>query len=1371
MGMKDKRSTGKRVARWLTAGLLFAFAALVLLLFLLTLSPGEKIIKQIAEAQLGNLLGQEVQIGNLETNLLSRLQIQDVRIFQLQSGDTIALLSLDYARANYHLTELLRRRLSIRSLNLDNLFLTVSRDSSGTFNIPLPTSGRTKDSISSQASLQVQLNTAVLRNASLRYLDNSIPMQASVHNLNVTVEHGINETYHYHIQADSSVLEYQSIPLAAIQIKLEGQLSPQRMELSSLSMLLPGLEFTGNAKLLQESAPPSVTGDFSLKGNPGLLLQTAREVINNKLPPVQGDVDLALHLEGSLDHPRLSLQLDLPELDVAKIRLRKGSIRAELEPGSVSLDQMNLGVLGGSISGKGRLVTDSLLSGQLSISVNGVDLAQVWRYLYEEASPYQGKIHAQLTASGTGRDPKNWKILADVSLKQAKYCSKPLPDFSVKLTIQQGLADFRFKQENSELLAKLKLNGKRLQGEFWAKILQLEPLAGLADISDLTGSMELEGVVGGNIDSPQITAQMKAQNIRYQDFPVDSLTASILYRNGRVHISKLHFVGNVDPIDTLEPPFHLSNISGAIVYQGQVSGRSDSLSGEVNINLIRPSYGDIHFDEGLLQVTLEGQLINLLLLQLRRDSILIQAAGDFSIPSANGTCDIELIQLPHDGFNVEEGKSALELEADDATADFRRVGKLTAAFDLSEANRYILRMDGDRLDLDRIRLLLAEPPDIGGWLRFNLVFAGNLDNPHAELGFHLQRPRFQLVEMDSVKGHFKLTGDQFDFGPLELHHKGHYSAASGIVGLQKREDGSWFVSEHSPLKGEASGQDFDLRLLNVFLPEDMQVSGYGSYNLSWDGTLAHPHPTGTFVLEEAAVQTGPKTPAIQEINLNSLIRDSVLIIDNLSGVIQETPFQLQGNVTVSQLRKFDVQMSLSISNFGTITGNGTLSPDSLQFGARVKQMDIATLQPFFPDLTQLSGILNTEFALSGSTKNPEVDGRLEARELTVQPSWLNAPFDRGVVKLDFNKNKLKIDSLFIRLGGGTIFVSGDLTHDKGELAHVDVQVNVTDVNINRPKELILSVKSAQLSYKDQNNYFLLDGDIILGESRMLVNFRPQSVLPFAQAVERPKPELPSFLRQTRMNIRLRESENIWVDNNLARLRLHTELSTAGSPVQPNLTGRVTVEEGYVLYLDRKFKIKQGVVDFIDPDRLNPIIDLKAETSVKTYRATEATPYLVMLSISGALDEVVVELTSDPPEDKSNILSLLTIGATREELTGKDAEGRDASVSGVLVERAQSLSSQKISGYASRKVGTFLGLEQLTIEGNLFRFDQSWGPQLLASKKISPRMELTYITTVGHSNENSFRLDYRLSKHFSLEGETDQQGRTGMNLKYRLRSKP
>jgi hypothetical protein len=50
------------------------------------------------------------------------------------------------------------------------------------------------------------------------------------------------------------------------------------------------------------------------------------------------------------------------------------------------------------------------------------------------------------------------------------------------------------------------------------------------------------------------------------------------------------------------------------------------------------------------------------------------------------------------------------------------------------------------------------------------------------------------------------------------------------------------------------------------------------------------------------------------------------------------------------------------------------------------------------------------------------------------------------------------------------------------------------------------------------------------------------------------------------------------------------------------------------------------------------------------------------------------------------------------------------------------------------------------------------------------MELSYTTTAGSSNEQNIRLGYKLSDHLSLEGETDQKGQSGLDLKYRLKFK-
>ena len=1345
------------------------FTAVVLLLFLLTLSPGEAWLKRTAEARLQDALGKEVKIGRLETNLLSRLQLRDLEIYETKAEKTIPFLTLSHAKVEYSLAGLIRRRLVIKSLELDSLKLTIQRDSLGLFNFPVPSSPPTQDSPRAEPPLHIGLGKVSLRNSSLEYLDRIVPIEAYLKNLAIAADYKKDEAYQYHVQADSVGVKFQGIPLRGQDVRIVGLLSSRQIRLDSISVQLPGLQFTGNAEAVV-GEDTLIAGDFRLQGNPDQLLHAAGELFPKPLPPVGGDLDLALHLQGSLSLPQVSAKLELKTFDVASIRIQRGLAEASWEGNLINLQKLKLELLGGIISGQGTVSTDSLLAYDLSMSVDGVDLAKAWQSLYGESGPYQGKIDANLKASGESQDPTEWKIHADLNLKEAKYNLKPVPDLSATAAIDNDLARLSFHQQNSEALVQVKLQDEHMDGEFSVRIVELEPLAGLVDIAELTGELEMQGVVSGKLNSPKVQAEIEAKNVRYQNFPLDSLRGSIVYRDGQARIEELHFAGNLNPIDTLQPPFHLANVTGGIMYQGYASGPVDSLTGEVSVNLFQPRYADTRFDEGFIKMMVENQRMKLSSLLLRRDSLLIRGGGEFDIQSRKGIGEIKLVEMPISVYRPGDNISQLVQELDDSQVPSPLAGKLNAEFDLSDMDRLSLHMQADQMDLERIRTLLPQPQDIGGLLGFNLDFSGNLENPKAELDFLLQKPRYELVEADSVKGRLVFADDQFEFQPLELFDRTHYSRASGVVGLEKGEDGSYSISERSLLKGEASGQDFDLALLNPFLPQELEVTGRGSFDLRWNGTAANPRPHGTLTVENGLIQPDSARPGVNDINLNLSLQDSIIEIQDLKGIIQKTPFNLQAQITASQWRDFDVQMSLAISDFGFVTGKGAVSSDSLEFDLGIKQMDLSLLLPFTADLNKLAGSLDMEIKLSGSPQNPELGGRLEIQDLLVQPVFLNVPLDSGMINLRFDKNRVMVDSLFARMNSGFVFVSGVLSHDRGELSDVNLQATMSNLKIDRPKEVIVLIDSARFDYRRQNNHYLLDGDVKLGECRMLVNFRPQSILPFVQAVEKPAKDLPPFLQQTRLDVRVRESEKIWIDNNLARLRLHTELGITGSPAQPNVTGRVSVEEGYILYLDRKFKIKNGVVDFVDPDRLNPIIDFSAEAIVKTYRATEMTPYTVTISIAGPLDEVVVELKSEPLLDKSNILSLLTLGVTRDELVGKDTEGKEGSLSNALLERAQSFSSQKISGYTSGRLGDLLGLDQMSIEGNLFRFDKSWGPQLLASKRISGRMTMTYTTTVGHFNERSIRLDYELSKHFSLEGETDQRGRSGMNLKYKLRSK-
>jgi autotransporter translocation and assembly factor TamB len=408
--------------------------------------------------------------------------------------------------------------------------------------------------------------------------------------------------------------------------------------------------------------------------------------------------------------------------------------------------------------------------------------------------------------------------------------------------------------------------------------------------------------------------------------------------------------------------------------------------------------------------------------------------------------------------------------------------------------------------------------------------------------------------------------------------------------------------------------------------------------------------------------------------------------------------------------------------------------------------------------------------LLGPQTDPQLNGfvRIENCALKIPNSDLS--FNRGQTRLTLYDKQITLDTLYFSAGQGFIKSKGTVVYSKKDIESVHISTFVKAVKMKRAGEFIATVDSALIQTEKKNDGYYLSGDIVLGETRLIKSIQPKALLAAIEKKPKPIRDIPAFSSRVHFNIRVLESDKIWIDNNLARLRLHSELALTGSMAQPVLSGRLSAKEGYILYLDRKFKIENGTLDFIDPNRINPVVELSALSNIKSYQTRSHIPYTVWLKIKGPLDEAIVELTSEPTLERSDIIALLTVGVTRDQIMGRYENGKAMTLSSILRERASELSGRQISGYVTRRMGGFLGLEEMTIEGNLFRFGKTWGPQLLASKKLNNRMEISYTTTAGDANEQNVRLDYKLSDHFSLEGETNQKGQSGLDLKYRLKFK-
>jgi len=1357
--MKPKSKILGRLFR-IAAVCFFALAALaVIFLFFMTLPPGENLIKGYLEKQLKTALHKEVTIGHLETNLLSNLLLKDIKIYGTapSSPETIAFISR--LEIEYSLTPLLRRELYIETVRLDSVSLALRRDSLGRFDIfPLDSIIQAPpDTSAPEPGMTINLQTLNVEKLWLRYTDDSLGVEADIHGLSCQAEQAEPDRYDFTVTVDGVETVYDSLPVSLAALSSSGRLDEKMLAVDVFTGTFESMPFKIDGALAVDS-PYAVRFDMNLTGDPATLLKKIRDRYDTPPFEISEVLKIDLSLMGDLDAPEIRATLHPLTVKADDLTVRSSDLQARWTGDSLWLDSFKLETFDGRVSGSGRFRLDTLIGSQVNLEISNIDLASLWSRLYRQESPYAGKIDGTVTVDGSGDSLSAWTVTAAVKSRQLRYHAQPLPDFHTDFNFKNSRAELKISQENFEITANADITNETVNGRFTADIAQLQSVADFFNVPNLKGTLQAKGTASGNIDNPNIQAEVSGHDILYQNFPVDSFRTELRYHDSLLDIDRLSFEGALEEIDPAYPPFYIDSLAGGISYRGNVSGALDNLKGRVDITLKKPQYGSYGLDSGYMRILLDNGQAQLSGTHLYKDMLRADLDGVYTLETSDGTLESKLYMAP----------SAVDTTA--ATApEITPAGVIYSTFNLADTSRMVVTAAGKNIDLGCFRPFLTDTVPLNGEMNFDLAFTGNADRPSANLMLTAKNLSYTRLELDSMKSAMFFENDFLRVSEFKAYGYQQELAAEAGVQLKKDTLGNYTVADDSRLSGSLQITQLDLAALNPLLDGQAELSGEGSAAMNWDGTLLNPHLRGWFALESGSAVLNAGADTVTDINLRGSIQDTLITLETARALILKNPLQLTGTAVFSEWERLNIDMNLSVADISGIYGRGLISREAFAFEFGMDSFELSLVQPFVPDLTELSGTLNGRVNLSGSPDNPRLDGYININRLLFQPAQLNTPFREGVVKIRFDHTRVEIDSVFTRFNDGRVFVTGGLAYEGLDIKDINIKLVADSITYSVPKEYLVNLRSARLSYTKPNEYFLFAGDIELGESRLTANFKPQSILPWTQELETPTPELPEIVQQTRMDIRLRESDRLWVDNNLARLRLHSELGIIGGPAQPNFSGRVTVEEGYLLYLDRKFKVKQGNIFFTDPLRFNPEVNLKAEASVTSYQAMAATPYVITFAAEGLLDELVVSLYSEPPLDKPDIVSLLTLGATRSQLTGKDAEGKSGTKH-VLIERAQMLSSQKVSGYVSRKVGTMFGLDQVSVEGNLFRFDKSWGPQLLASKKLSDRVEMTYTTTVGHMNDQSIRLDYQLTRRFLLMGQTDRQGRSGLDLKFRLRFK-
>jgi translocation and assembly module TamB len=449
--------------------------------------------------------------------------------------------------------------------------------------------------------------------------------------------------------------------------------------------------------------------------------------------------------------------------------------------------------------------------------------------------------------------------------------------------------------------------------------------------------------------------------------------------------------------------------------------------------------------------------------------------------------------------------------------------------------------------------------------------------------------------------------------------------------------------------------------------------------------------------------------------------------------------------------------SLNLSGPGTkisITGGARIMKDmDLAFAGN---MNLSLLRLLFREVEFADGVAEVKLTLQDEWKNPDISGVLRLKNGEIKIKDVHQKFSSLNGKVSFDKSRIVADSLTGEMGGGTLSMSGWVQLAELALKDFSAKASFENVTVRYPEGLTATLSGA-LNYDGDASEQSITGEVTIKRARYDKRVDWKSMLvDIGKGLHQKKKTDIGWIGDTQINIRFYGKDSILLDNNLAKVPLDVDVFLRGTVNQPQLLGRLEAKKGTVYFRKNEFKILHASADFVDPDRVNPVLDIQAEIQARQYRIT--------LAVTGTADRAVVALISEPSLPDADILSLLALGKTSTELKGK---GNDVGMS-----EAYYFATGQLQDVVESSARNLTGLDRFQVDPYVNKGDVTVPRVTVGKEVVQNKVYLTYSSNVGATTpEQIFRIEYMLSRHFSLQGQIDETtGDTGADIKYRFEFK-
>jgi translocation and assembly module TamB len=517
-----------------------------------------------------------------------------------------------------------------------------------------------------------------------------------------------------------------------------------------------------------------------------------------------------------------------------------------------------------------------------------------------------------------------------------------------------------------------------------------------------------------------------------------------------------------------------------------------------------------------------------------------------------------------------------------------------------------------------------------------------------------------------------------------------------------------------------------------------------------------------YALERLANFSGGSIIATGNANLSGSLTDSSRLRGN--GRIESADIRIQETI-LRPTQPFDFAFTaaeLTVSNV-TLTGQSTkvalagtigfLDPAPLNLKVN-GQVDLKLIEAQLPEFVS-SGIINLQVDIRGTAQSPDLRGSAVLTNASLRRQGFFTSLTNLNGNLSFNQNQIRLNNIDGTAGGGAVHAEGTAVLQGGAVQGMNIQIDAKNVRWRGYPEGLRTVIDATVNLRGSLASPVLEGSIEIQSLAYRSGFEDFLALMSEENLRTSS----SRFGRLRLSLQVQGGRNITIQNQLAEVEARVDIDLKGTVEEPSLTGHIEASGGTLLFQGNRYTVTRGNIDFVDPLRIEPIVDIEAESRVRDYR--------VILSITGRGDNPRLAMRSDPPLPELEIISLIAGGRTREELSKTGSPGPTSE------QLFQSGAASILFDLLQQRVGNRLGLlgtGRVRIDPFLVGTESNPGARITLSEQVTKDLSVTYSQDLASNRQQVILIEYFFSRDTSIVASRDELGNFGLDLRHRTRIK-